>query len=87
MDERGTKISDQDRMPLGENEHPRVPNDDYFVLIVRRRRMWSWEIQRRSKPLDARFDGDDFDTPAAAKRAGEEALKDFLEALRVEQTK
>lgn len=74
-------------MPFGENEQSRTANDDYFVIIVRRRRMWSWEIQRRSKPLGVRFDGDDFDTPTAAKRAGEEALKDFLEALRVEQSK
>jgi hypothetical protein len=47
--------------------------------------MWSWEIQRRSKPLGLRFDGEDFDTPSAAKRAGEEALKAFLDALRIEQ--
>jgi hypothetical protein len=82
----GTKASDQSRTPVRENEQSQSANDDYFLIIVRRRRMWSWEIQRRSKPLGARFDGDDFDTPSAAKRAGEEALKGFLDALRVEQS-
>ena len=70
---------------LSGKRRSQTADDDYFIIIVRRRRMWSWEIQRRSKPLGLRFDGEDFDTPSAAKRAGEEALKAFLDALRIEQ--
>ena len=83
----GTRPSDADRIPFGENGPSRTADDDYFVMIVRRGRMWSWEIRRRSKPLGLRFDGDDFDTPSGARRAGEEALKAFIDALRVEQDK
>src|SRR5215470_19722628 len=45
---------------------------DFFVAVKRRRRLreWSWEIQRRYKPLGVRLDGDGFKSEFAAKLAG-----------------
>src|SRR6516164_6177668 len=54
---------------------------DYFVIVTRRGRLWSWEILRRSTPLGVRFCGDEFATPSAAKDAGQKALQDFLNSL------
>ena len=49
--------------------------------------MWTWEIQRRPKPLGVRLYEDGFKSPFAAKLAGEKALRQFLEqpAKEVEQ--
>ena len=60
---------------------------DFFVAVKRRRRLreWSWEIQRRSKPLGVRLDGDGFKSEFAAKFAGEKALRDFLDGLAQEE--
>ena len=60
---------------------------DFFVAVKRRRRLreWSWEIQRRSKPLGVRLDGDGFKSEFAAKLAGEKALRDFLDGLAQEE--
>ena len=65
-----------------------APFDDYFVIIKRcvdhrktPQTRWTWEIQRRSKPLGVKFDGDEFATPQDAKLAGETALKDVLRKL------
>jgi len=57
--------------------------DDYFVVTNRRRRLreWGWEIQRRSKPLGVRLDGNGFKSEFAAKLAGEKALREFLDGL------
>jgi hypothetical protein len=57
--------------------------NDYFVIIKRcghrsRRTHWTWEIQRRSKPLGIKYNGGDFATPQDAKLAGERALIEFL---------
>jgi hypothetical protein len=54
---------------------------DYFVIVTRRGRLWSWEVLRRSKPLGVRFRGDEFATSSAAKDAGQKALKEFLDGL------
>jgi hypothetical protein len=60
-------------------------DNDYFVIIKRFRRRrrahrtgWTWVIQRRSKRLAVKFDGDEYVTPQAAKLAGETALKELL---------
>jgi hypothetical protein len=60
---------------------------DFFVAVKRRRRLreWSWEIQRRSKPLGVRLDGDGFKSEFAAKLAGEKALRDLLDGLAKEE--
>ena len=60
---------------------------DFFVAVKRRRRLreWSWEIQRRSKPLGVRLDGDGFKSEFAAKLAGEKALRDLLDGLAQEE--
>jgi len=60
---------------------------DFFVAVKRRRRLreWSWEIQRRSKPLGVRLDGDGFKSEFAAKLAGEKPLRDFLDGLAQEE--
>jgi hypothetical protein len=62
--------------------------DDYFVIIKRsqrhrrdRRGRWTWEIQRRSKPLGIKYDGREFATPQDAKLAGKKALNEFLHVL------
>jgi hypothetical protein len=59
--------------------------DDYFVIIKRwarlprhHRNRWTWEIQRRSKPLRVKYNGNDFATPQDARLAGERALKELL---------
>jgi hypothetical protein len=64
-----------------------ILSEDFFVAVKRRRRLreWSWEIQRRSKPLGVRLDGDGFKSEVAAKLAGEKALRDFLDGLAQEE--
>ncbi|MGB9315142.1 MAG: hypothetical protein WCB62_08980, partial [Pseudolabrys sp.] len=59
--------------------------DDYFVVIKRcvahrktPQTRWTWGIQRRSKPLGVKFDGDKYATAQDARLAGETALKDLL---------
>jgi hypothetical protein len=60
--------------------------NDYFVIIKRcgrhpsdrRRTLWTWEIQRRSKSLGIKYNGGNFTTPQDAKLAGERALIEFL---------
>jgi len=58
---------------------------DYFVIVTRRGRLWSWEILRRSTPLGVRFRGKEFARPSAAKDAGQKALEDFLNSLARDQ--
>jgi hypothetical protein len=64
-----------------------ILSEDFFVAVKRRRRLreWSWEIQRRSKPLGVRLDGDGFKSEFAAKLAGEKALRDLLDGLAQEK--
>jgi hypothetical protein len=62
------------------------PLNDYFVitkLVGPRTRpiRWTWEIQRRSKPLGIKSHGDEYATAQDAKLAGETALKVFLHNL------
>jgi hypothetical protein len=45
-----------------------------------------WEIRRRSKPLGVRLYGDGFKSEAAAKLAGEKALREFLDGLVQQQS-
>jgi hypothetical protein len=58
-------------------------SDDYFVVTKRggRAGAWAWEIQRRSKPIGVRLNGDGFESEFAAKLAGEEALRELLHGL------
>jgi hypothetical protein len=65
-----------------------APVEDYFIIIKRcadhrktPQTHWTWEIQRRSKPLGIKLDGDEYATAQDAKLAGETALKDFLHNL------
>ena len=62
-------------------------SDDYFVVTKRGGRpgAWAWEIQRRSKPIGVRLDGDGFESEFAAKLAGEEALRELLRGLAQEK--
>jgi hypothetical protein len=64
-----------------------ILSEDFFVAVKRRRRLreWSWEIQRRSKPLGVRLDGDGFKSEFAAKLAGEKALRELLDGLAQEE--
>jgi hypothetical protein len=64
-----------------------VRSEDFVVAVKRRRRLreWSWEIQRRSKPLGVRLEGDGFKSEFAAKLAGEKALRDLLDGLAQEE--
>jgi hypothetical protein len=43
--------------------------------------VWTWQLQRRPKPLGIIISGADFQTEAAAKLAGEKALIEFLHRL------
>jgi hypothetical protein len=54
---------------------------DYFVIVTRRRHLWSWQIHRRSTPPGLRFRGGEFTTASAAEDAGQKALKAFLGSL------
>ena len=58
-------------------------SDDYFVVTKRGGRpgAWAWEIQRRSKPIGVRLNGDGFESEFAAKLAVEEALRELLYGL------
>jgi hypothetical protein len=68
-------------------QHTRIPSDDYFVATKRRGRprQWAWEIQRWSKPLGVRLNGDGFKSEFAAKLAGEKALRELLDGLAQEE--
>jgi hypothetical protein len=68
-------------------QRTRTLSDNYFVATKRRGRprQWAWEIQRRSKPLGVRLNGDGFKSEFAAKLAGEKALREFLDALAQEE--
>jgi hypothetical protein len=61
------------------------PLNDYFVILKRQLRggvtLWSYEINRRSKPLGVRIQEGDFSTPQAAKQAGDTALRELLREL------
>jgi hypothetical protein len=65
----------------------RPRSNEYFVVITSRGRppIWTWEIQRRPKPLGVKFSGVDFKTESAAKLAGEKALMEFLDRLAGEE--
>jgi hypothetical protein len=56
----------------------RTRPDEYFVVTRSRGRppVWTWQIQRRPRPL-----GVIFETETAAKLAGEKALVEFLDRL------
>ena len=64
-----------------------ILSEDFFVAVKRRRRLreWSWEIQRRPRPLGVRLNGDGFKSEFAAKLAGEKALRDLLDGLAQEE--
>jgi hypothetical protein len=64
-----------------------ILSEDFFVAVKRRRRLreWSWEIQRRSKPIGVRLDGDGFKSEFSAKLAGEKALRELLDGLAQEE--
>jgi hypothetical protein len=58
--------------------------DDYFALTKRCGRpknRWTWEIRRRSKPSNIKYDADDFATAQEARFAGVKALKELKELL------
>jgi hypothetical protein len=64
-------------------KHSNLSND-YFViakLCGRPKNLWTWEIQRRSKPLGVKYCGDEFKEAQFAKLAREKALKEFLNGL------
>ena len=56
---------------------------EYCVVTISRGRppVWTWQLQRRPKPLGIIISGADFQTEAAAKLAGEKALIEFLHRL------
>jgi len=58
--------------------------NDYSLVITRPDRLngaWGWEIRRKSKTLGIKHYDNDFKTEAAARIAGENALKEFLDRL------
>ena len=64
-----------------------VRSGDYFVVTRPHGRppAWTWEIQRRPKPLGEKLSGGDFKTESAAKLAGEKALAELLARLADEE--
>jgi hypothetical protein len=67
------------------------PINDYYVITSRRGahpERWSWEIRRKSKPLSIKMIVDGYQSDAAARFAGKQALADFLfDLLRKEKRK
>jgi hypothetical protein len=68
------------------------PINDYYVITSRRGahpERWSWEIRRKSKPLGIiKMIVDGYQSDAAARFAGKQALADFLfDLLRKEKRK
>jgi hypothetical protein len=53
---------------------------DYFVTVLWRgkRAKWAWEILRPSRPMDVRVQGVGYRSAAAARQAGENALREYL---------
>ena len=64
-----------------------APSDYYLVTFTTNERpyTWSWEIKRRSKPMDIRYTDSGFESQAAAEIAGSQELEEFLEALAKEE--
>jgi hypothetical protein len=58
-------------------------SNDYFVSTRSEGRppVWTWEIQRRSRPLGVRLYGGGFKSEFAAKLAGEKALSELRAGL------
>jgi hypothetical protein len=54
---------------------------DYFVGVEGSASSWSWQIHRTSQPFGVKIIAGPFTTEQAARLAGEEALRDFLERL------
>jgi hypothetical protein len=56
---------------------------DYFVVTREERTAgtWTWEIERRSKPLGIRLYHKGFSSESAAKLAGEKSLRSLLEDI------
>jgi hypothetical protein len=52
-----------------------------FTSLDRLKGPWGWEIQRKSTPLGIRNYDSDFKTEAAARIAGEKAIREFLDRL------
>ena len=59
----------------------------YLVTFTTNERpyTWAWEIKRRSKPMDFQYTDSGFESQASAETAGNQELKDFLEALAKEE--
>jgi len=72
----------------GRRAMPISYSDDYFVVTKRggQQGEWAWEIQRRSKPIGVRLNGDGFNSEFAANLAGEKALRELLDGLAQEKT-
>jgi hypothetical protein len=56
---------------------------EYFVVTMSRGRppVWTWQLQRRPKPLGIIISGAEFKNETDAKLAGERALIEFLHRL------
>jgi hypothetical protein len=67
---------------VGASSFQRVLRGDH---LARTPPIWTWEIQRRPKPLGVKLSGVDFKTESAAKLAGEKALMEFLDRLADEE--
>jgi hypothetical protein len=55
----------------------------YYVVVSQKEHppVWGWKIQRRSKPMGVQLQGGGFTSEIAARRAGDEALRAFFNAL------
>jgi hypothetical protein len=63
------------------------PND-YYVVTSRTGQQperWSWEIQRKSRPLGIKMTGDGYQSDMAAQFAGKRELAEFLAELSKEE--
>ena len=71
----------------GDRHEVLIGNEDAptFQPPCRTPPIWTWEIQRRTKPLGVKLSGVDFKTESAAKLAGEKALMEFLDRLADEE--
>jgi len=61
-----------------------MPASDYYILTAEdgeRSHPWSWQIQRKSKPMGVRVRGTGFASQPAALYAGQRALLEFVTEL------
>jgi len=65
-----------------------IKRSDYYLVTFtmnERPPTWAWEIKAPRQAMDFRYTGSGFESQAAAEMAGNRKLKEFQEALAIEE--